>query len=111
MQLQECFLKQIVRTRLVAHSSANKSIHTRSERTIQSLESAKASALIVAHEFIERLGALRLGHTIAENNLRSMIHLAETHELLGKWRKFALFVLQELTAGHGGSVSAIRVPR
>src|SRR3954464_11151592 len=99
MQLQECFLKQLIRTRLVAHSSANKSIHTRSERSIQSLESRKASALILAHEFIERVGALRLGHTIAENNLRSMIHLGETHELLWKWRKFAFCAAGTNSAG------------
>ena len=68
MQFEKSFLEQIARTSSVAHPCANESVHARSERTIQSLESREASILVLAHESGERLGALELGHVVAEKN-------------------------------------------
>jgi hypothetical protein len=66
VQFEKGFLEQIARTSIVANSCANKSVHTRSEISIQSFESREASALILAHESIEYLSALVLGHGVAK---------------------------------------------
>src|SRR5689334_14323034 len=55
-------LKQITSAAFVTHFRANESLHARSERTIQSFESRKASSLVLAHQYIERFSALRLSH-------------------------------------------------
>jgi len=66
VQLEKGFLEQIARTSIVANSCANEAVHARSERPVQGFESREAPALILAHELIEYLSALVLGHGVAK---------------------------------------------
>jgi hypothetical protein len=62
MDLEKSLLKQITSAAFVTHFRANESMHARSERTIQSFESRKASSLVLAHQYLERFSTLRLSH-------------------------------------------------
>lgn len=58
MNFQKRFLQQIARARIVTHSRANEGSQARGERAIQRLERREASSLVLAHEFVERLGVV-----------------------------------------------------
>jgi len=70
MKLEKGFLEQIARTSIVANSRANESVHAWCERSVQIFEGREASALILAHESIEYLSPLVLGHGVAKKNNR-----------------------------------------
>src|ERR1700754_3745268 len=83
MDFQKRFLQQIARARIVTHPRVNEAAQARGERAVQRLERREASLLVLAHEFVERLGAGGFGHGHGEKYFAAMIHLARFGELPG----------------------------